>query len=130
KIHRRRLEYVLRWVGRDLMPAELLQRGKQGFSFPLARWFENELREVFRRMVECGRLVEQGIFRAEGVARLLDEHVRRQCDHNYRLWLLLNTELWYRLFVERQSCESLQAELDSAMASQTPRAVVVAAGTP
>jgi hypothetical protein len=34
---------------------------------------------------------------------LLDEHVSGQTDHNYRLWLLLNLEMWYRMFVENQS---------------------------
>jgi hypothetical protein len=42
---------------------------------------------------------------------LLDEHVSGQIDHNYRLWLLLNLELWQRSFIEGKSQDELKEYL-------------------
>ena len=42
---------------------------------------------------------------------LLDEHVSGKIDHNYRLWLLLNLELWHQLFLDGRSEEDLKDHL-------------------
>jgi hypothetical protein len=38
----------------------------------------------------------------------LDEHASGRGDHNYRLWLLLNLELWFRLFMDDASIKELE----------------------
>jgi hypothetical protein len=56
-------------------------------------------------------LVAEGYFRRETMTSLLDDHVSGRVDHNYRLWLLLNLELWHRLFIEGRSENELNAML-------------------
>lgn len=113
KLNGRRLKHIQREVARDYLPAELVNRPKQGFSFPLAYWFRNELRPLLSNTFRESLLVEAGYFREEAMHTLLDEHVSGQVDHNYRLWLLLNLEMWYRMFVENQSLGQLQDFLES-----------------
>jgi hypothetical protein len=38
--------------------------------------------------------------------------VSGRMDHNYRLWLLLNLELWHRLFVGGQTQDELRGLLE------------------
>jgi asparagine synthase (glutamine-hydrolysing) len=111
KLSGRRLKHILREVSRDFLPEELVKRPKQGFSFPLAYWFKNELRELTAQLFRESRLVDAGYFRQETMLALLDEHVSGSVDHNYRLWLLLNMELWFRLFIDGATQEDLQALL-------------------
>jgi asparagine synthase (glutamine-hydrolysing) len=44
--------------------------------------------------------------------RLLDEHLSGRVDHNFRLWILLNLEIWHRLCVEGQSRDELRVFID------------------
>ncbi|MHB1131397.1 MAG: asparagine synthase (glutamine-hydrolyzing) [Chloroflexota bacterium] len=112
KLHGRRLKHIEREVAREFLPAALIKRSKQGFGFPLARWFRGELRPVLTNVLGDSRLVAEGYFRPEAIRTLLDEHVSGRVDHNYRLWLLFNLELWHRLFMEGQS----QAEIGEMLA--------------
>jgi asparagine synthase (glutamine-hydrolysing) len=111
KIKRRQLKYLQKQMGKNYLPSELLHKRKQGFSFPLARWFKQELNAFSIDIFKNSRFVSQGFFRMEGINNLLDEHNNKGIDHNYRLWILLNLELWYRLFIDRVTIEDIQEQL-------------------
>jgi asparagine synthase (glutamine-hydrolysing) len=115
KLKGRRLKNILRQVSRDYLPEPLIERPKRGFSFPLAYWFRGALRDTTARIFCDSRLVEAGYFKREAMLTMLDEHTTGQIDHNYRLWLLLNLELWFRLFVEGTSQEDLKDYLAGVM---------------
>ena len=76
-----------------------------------------ELRELITRVAEESRLVEAGIFVREELRRLVDEHVSGRVDHNYRLWLLFNLELWYRHFIAGEQQAELEAWIGRAKAA-------------
>ncbi|MCK4262167.1 hypothetical protein KAX00_03575, partial [bacterium] len=44
--------------------------------------------------------LKRGYFNQNYVKQLLDEHCQRGYDHGYRLWALLNLELWHRMFID------------------------------
>jgi len=117
KIHGRRLKYIQREVAREFLPETLVTRPKRGFGFPLAYWFRHELRGLMTSIVQDSSLVAAGYFRREAMQALLAEHLSGHVDHNYRLWLLLNLELWQRTFVERQSREDLRAFLKAGVSA-------------
>jgi asparagine synthase (glutamine-hydrolysing) len=117
KLHGRRLKYIQRQVAKEFLPETLITRPKQGFGFPLAYWFKNELKGLMNNIIQASRLAEDGYFRREAMQDLMDEHVSGQIDHNYRLWLLLNLELWYRLFMDGMSQEDLNQYLQETMQS-------------
>lgn len=122
KLRGRTLKYIQRPVAAEFLPAELVQRPKRGFGFPLAYWFQNELSDFMITMFRQARLATEGYFRPDAMQSLLEEHVRGDVDHNYRLWLLLNLELWYRLFIEGTSVEALRSMLyDAGLPSITNR---------
>jgi len=103
-----KLKYILKAVARDFLPPELLRRRKQGFSFPLAYWFRNELKQLTEEILLSSSMIDRGYFKRGASARMLEEHVGGRIDHNYRIWVLLNLELWHRMFIEGEKIERVQ----------------------
>jgi asparagine synthase (glutamine-hydrolysing) len=107
KVRGNRLKYIFREVAKDFLPAPLLSRSKQGFSFPLAYWMKAELGNLLESLFLKSRLAEEGYFQRDHMLELLTQHRRGQMDHNYRLWILLNLELWWRIYIDGISVEAL-----------------------
>jgi asparagine synthase (glutamine-hydrolysing) len=78
-----------------------------GFPTPIGGW----LRAPFWRLVQefvCGpRALDRGLLDPAFVRRLAEEHRGGSADHGARLWLLLNLELWQRIFLEGESPEAI-----------------------
>ena len=100
KLKGRRLKHILRKVAARHLPAALIDRPKQGFGFPLAAWMRGELRPLLEGMVADSRMAEAGIFERKEMTRLVTEHVEGAADHNFRLFILLNLEIWHRMYVD------------------------------
>ena len=117
KIKGRRLKAVLREMAQDLLPGEILRRGKQGFMFPVAYWFRQPLYGFLQTFFQEARLIREGVINRKQVFKLLEEHRRNKLDHHVRLWMLLNLEIWYRLYLEQQSIEEIEGSIREQMRS-------------
>jgi len=49
-----------------------------------------------------------GIFEHRAIQSMIEEHLSGKVDHNFRLWILLNLELWYRMYFEGLSIDDMQ----------------------
>ena len=112
KLRGRRLKYILRRVAERYLPRALIERPKQGFGFPISLWMRAELSGLLRTLFAQSRFAELGVFDRGFMRELLEEHLGGHTDHNFRLWLLLNLELWHRLYFEGATVESLREDLD------------------
>jgi asparagine synthase (glutamine-hydrolysing) len=115
KLKRGELKYVLKRVAARYLPKEVLARPKQGFTFPLGKWMRTDLRKFLESLAERSRFVEHGIFDAGYVRKLTREHLEGRVDHNYRLWILINLEFWYRSFIDGETLASQQERIDALM---------------
>jgi asparagine synthase (glutamine-hydrolysing) len=79
---------------KDLVPAEILSRRKQGFTPPGREWMQ-AVRRAYGFMVADGSLVRRGLFRKEAVERLM---ATAPDGFAYKMVLL---EIWSRLYVDR-----------------------------
>jgi asparagine synthase (glutamine-hydrolysing) len=102
KIRRLTTKYLLKRAVRDLLPAPVVDRPKQGFGVPIDQWFRGELRAMVHDVLLDARTLERGYFREPVVRRLLDEHARGVRGWHEQLWSLLVLELWHRTFVDRR----------------------------
>lgn len=91
---------ALRRAFADVLPAEILQRGKRGFGVPVARWFRQDLRELAADVLLGERARQRGLFRPQALERLLAEHAGGEADHGERIWSLLMLELWQQRTVD------------------------------
>ena len=64
------------------------------------------------------RLIEAGLFRKEVLERLLGDHVSGRVDHNYRLWMIFNLEIFWRMYIDGDSVGELEQWIDSARGGQ------------
>ncbi|MCH7885882.1 MAG: asparagine synthase (glutamine-hydrolyzing) [Planctomycetes bacterium] len=90
-------KYVLKRLLADLLPAEILERGKRGFGIPIKHWFRSDLDGFARDMLLSPSSRSQQFFRPDAVRRLLDGHGRGLRDLSRRLWTVLWFEQWCRL---------------------------------
>ncbi|MFN2126148.1 MAG: asparagine synthetase B family protein, partial [Candidatus Promineifilaceae bacterium] len=111
KIRKRELKYALRKLGADYLPQEIVERDKQGFMFPVAYWFRNELYPFLKDYLLDGYFVQAGIFRRESVLQLLEEHKQNRVDHHVRLWMLLNLTIWYELYINQKGVAAVKADM-------------------
>lgn len=111
KLKNNRLKYMLRRLAERYVPRDVVYKKKQGFSFPLGGWMRTSMREFIDNLFAQSRFIEAGIFERACVERLIGEHVAGRVDHSYRLWLLVNLEIWHRLNFEGMSVAQVEEEI-------------------
>jgi asparagine synthase (glutamine-hydrolysing) len=100
KLRGRTTKYILKRAARPLLPPFVTRRGKKGFGVPVAEWLKGRLRPLARDLLAPERLRNHGLFDADYVTRLQDEHESGRANHRKLLWTLLMFELWHESFVE------------------------------
>lgn len=97
-------KYLLRKVAARLLPSDCLQKRKQGFAIPLAKWFREDFKPLMQDVIESRAFRERGIFNVVGVRGLYAQHLAGRHDFSELLWLVLTYEMWARIYVDgRQS---------------------------
>jgi asparagine synthase (glutamine-hydrolysing) len=82
------------------VPREVVHRSKRGFAMPIGEWFRTDLRGWMEDILRDPGTRDRGIFRAEAVDRLVDEHVTGRRHHGPCLWNLVMLELWQRHWID------------------------------
>ncbi len=85
---------ILKTAMRGVLPDDILDRPKQGFGVPVARWMKEDLLPTLREELHPDKIRREGFFAPEEVTRILDEHVTGRHDHRKQLWTLLVFEKW------------------------------------
>ena len=99
KVQGRKLRVIQRRLAERYLSPEILNRPKQGFSSALPYILRDEYRLMSERFLRDSELVRAGIVNQSAIDRLISEHAARRADHGNRLWLLINSEVWYRLMI-------------------------------
>src|SRR3954449_9623808 len=76
---------LLRKAAAPLLPRQIVQGKKRGFSIPAAAWLRGELEPFARETLSPNVLRRQGFFRPEVVTRLLEDHVAGREDRSRQL---------------------------------------------
>src|ERR1044071_556238 len=100
KLRGQKTKYILKKAVTELLPPFVTRRPKKGFGVPVAEWLKEKLRPLARDLLSPARVRRAGVFNANYVARLQDEHERGIANHRKLLWTLLMFELWHESFVE------------------------------
>lgn len=93
---------VLRRLALGRIPAECVDRRKQGFAAPIGKWLRKDWADLVEDCVLGPQVEQRGWFQRKALVRLVEEH-RRGVNHDYLLWALLVLELWIRLSMEKIS---------------------------
>jgi asparagine synthase (glutamine-hydrolysing) len=97
-------KWILRRAFADLLPPEIMRRGKMGFGIPLGAWFRGDLKNYVKDQLGAGARVYEYL-EPLFVSRMVDDHLAGAADHGHRIWLLLTLEVWLRSLERRaHSC--------------------------
>jgi asparagine synthase (glutamine-hydrolysing) len=94
-------KWILKEAVKDLLPAETMARGKQGFGVPLERWFGRGFERLARETLLDPRALARGWFEPRAVERLLADRTTRAERLTRRLWALVCLELWAQCYLDR-----------------------------
>jgi len=108
KLRGRSLRYIQVQLAKRYLPVEVLARRKQGFSSALPYLLKDELNTLYGLFLRRMELAKAGILRQPAVNQILDEHRQGKADHGNRLWLLVNSELWYRMCIQGETRDAVE----------------------
>lgn len=91
---------LLKRLARTLLPVEVVDRPKVGFTVPLSPWFRGELRTLLGDTLLSARCLQRGWFEADAVRAAVDDHLSGRRDRARELWTLLTLELWHQAWIE------------------------------
>jgi asparagine synthase (glutamine-hydrolysing) len=94
KIRGTQTKYILKKALAPLLPPEIINRGKEGFSIPIKNWLREELRPMMLDLLAPARMRRDGFFNTDFVQRLVNEHLQGVENHSHRLWALMVFSIW------------------------------------
>jgi asparagine synthase (glutamine-hydrolysing) len=92
-------KYIFKRALRGLLPAEVMNRHKMGFSIPLAQWFRGELKGMFEERVLTSKAFVGQLFDPVPIQQWWNQHQRGTRDFSAHLWALLVLESWGKRFL-------------------------------
>jgi asparagine synthase (glutamine-hydrolysing) len=98
---------ILREAVRDLIPRQIRTRRKMGFPVPVDSWFKGRFTPLVDEFVTGPRASSRALFNREFVREMAEEHRSGRVPHGTRLWLLMNLEIWQRIFLEGEEIDSI-----------------------
>ncbi len=105
---------IFRGAVRDLIPREILTRRKMGFPVPVGRWLRDAFWPLVQEFVLSPRAIDRGLFDPRALHQLADDHRTGHARHGDRLWLLVNLEIWQRIFCDGETPSSVMPALSYA----------------
>jgi asparagine synthase (glutamine-hydrolysing) len=124
KIRGRGQKWLLRHLMRGKLPEAVLTRKKVGFDIPAHDWLRTTLRPLLLEVLNPAALERTGLFRAEAVRRLMNDHLERRVNAGFHLWALMILLLWMQKWRIEPSPELMrqpaltEAALETAVGTQ------------
>jgi len=90
---------VLRQAMSRLIPREITERTKQGFSAPDASWFRGESIDYINRLLRDPKAIIHDFLDRKYVTEILDDHCSGRNNRRLLIWSMLSFEWWCRAFL-------------------------------
>lgn len=88
---------------RDIVPDEIVDRKKAGFTAPVRGWLAHELRPLVDELLSPSAVRRRGMFEPRAVAQLVEAFRGGRRDTALQIWQLLTLELWQQTFIDARS---------------------------
>jgi asparagine synthase (glutamine-hydrolysing) len=85
---------ILKDLAYKLVPRQLLDRPKSGFSVPIGEWLRGPLRPWAEELLDASRLRREGWLDADTVRHAWSTHLSGRIDWSTRLWTVLMFQTW------------------------------------
>jgi asparagine synthase (glutamine-hydrolysing) len=98
-------KYILREAMKKLVPKQILDLKKQGFSAPDDSWYRGESMNYLKKILLDKRTLNRGFFEPAYIGKIVDEHTGGVKNHRLLIWSLLCFEWWNRIFMDGEKEE-------------------------
>jgi len=98
KIRGMQTKYIFRKAMKPLLPPEIVNMKKKGFSVPGAGWIKNELKEYITDTLSPGNMAKMPFINPGPVQHILDDHFNARMDNTRRITCLAALAVWYDCF--------------------------------
>ena len=91
---------LIKHIATQFVPTEGVYRRKSGFGLPLSQWLTH--RHGLGRYLNFftnPNAFQREYLNYKEVKKIIQEHVSRKKDHGEVLWILINLEIWSRIFL-------------------------------
>jgi asparagine synthase (glutamine-hydrolysing) len=93
-------KWILKEALRGLLPDEVLNRRKQGFTPPDASWYRGETKRYIEDLLLSSATLERDLFEPSALKAILEAHFSGQRNHRFLIWSLMCLEWWHRLLID------------------------------
>ncbi len=99
KLQGKKSKVILKQSMKELLPKEILYRGKEGFSIPIKNWIKEDLKPMMMDILSPDKIKREGFFNIDFVEKLKKEHLDGVENHSHRLWALMVFGKWYDIYM-------------------------------
>ncbi|GAB4291606.1 MAG: amidotransferase 1, exosortase A system-associated [Myxococcota bacterium] len=107
KLNGLRGKEVLRRAMVGILPREIINRRKAGFTAPVRAWLRNR-GELLHTLFSDGAIKKRKIFEPAALNRLISDELSGRDDYGISLWAFVMLELWFRTFIDRPRKELVE----------------------
>lgn len=79
----------------EMVPRNIFERPKKGFSIPMARWLSHELKPMLDQYLNKQSVDDAGMVDSQAVEKLIDQYTSGKTFLYNRVWALLVLHWWY-----------------------------------
>lgn len=112
KLSGKKRKVLLRNVAAKLLPAQIIDRPKQGFPIPIERWLQKEAKPLMLDLLSPDSIRNRKLFNVNFVEALMKQHLSGFADHSIGLWGLMSLEMWFRRFMDSRDYVTQHAQRD------------------
>jgi len=99
KLNGKTTKYFMKNALRGILPDEIIDRQKEGFSIPIKNWLKTDLKDLMMEYLSEKRVNESGLFNYGFIKKMRDEHLSNRQNHAHRLWSLILFNIWREKFL-------------------------------
>lgn len=92
-------KYLLKKAVSGIIPKSIIFRPKAGFNAPVPEWLRGELKSLLLEELSPSSINNLGFFNSKFVSTLIDDYLSGKKDNSLKLWVLLNFDMWHKMFI-------------------------------
>ena len=97
KLKGMKTKYIFRSALNGLLPDNIVNRGKQGYSLPVKHLLRGEMKSYMVSLLNDSPVIRENMD-IDYVNHLIREHSDMVHNHNHVLWALINVAIWHNRF--------------------------------
>ena len=93
-------KYFFKNAMKGILPDEIINRQKEGFSIPIKNWLKTDLKGLMSDYLSEEKIKDAGFFNYKYVKKMMDDHLGNRQNHAHRLWSLILFNIWREKFLK------------------------------